>query len=458
MENIKEITYPGYVITKQKISFCFVASLMIIVPITEIIGELLERPCLNMMYNISMYGIIGTVISAVFLLMDINDKKFYPVDIFYLLLIFFALISLIFAVDGERPLFETNYHEYFTHFLCYFSLMLCCTHITDNEYREKILKVFYFVAVIQCIIAFFQTLGLQIFVCYYDTEDHTNARTAYGLTQHCNFFSALCTIFLGLGTGAFLFFSDTKSKKIITALLFALFFYCSLSTGTRLSWVGDISIILFYIVSFIVMKKLKYDKNKLRKIVKRFLVLLIIALLVTIPTYTSTIYIKNGIEDVIRESTADDISTLGTGRFYIWEMGLKTVPEHWLTGLGLDHYGYSFFLNPDWESGMPRQDKGHNEYIHILVCEGVFALINYLSLLVYACVSGVKNVIHSSDDKTCFISWTLVSMAAGYICQAFFNSSVINIAIYFWIVLGLIMPITNQKAFTFKKSLKSKKA
>lgn len=455
MENIADKVYPNYVITKQKISFYFAAAVMLLVPFAEIIAELVKKPTLNMDYNISLCGIAGTVISAIFLIMDIKEKKFYPVDIFYLLLIFFAVISMIFAVGEEEVAHRDSYCELPTHFLCYFSLMLCCTHITDTKYRENLLKVFMFVAIIQCIIAFFQTLGIQIYQCYFDTEGHTEQKLAYGLTQHMNYFAGLCTLFLGLGAGAFLF-GETKKKTVISGFLFVLFLYCSLSTTARLGWVGDTAVILFYLVSLIVMKKLGYDKEKLKKITKRFLILLVMVILTTAGIYFFTDHLSSEVEIMKNEAAnGEDLNSVSSSRLYIWKYGLETVPSHWLTGLGLDRYVYSFYLNPNWEKGMELQRKGHNEYIHILVCEGVFALINYLSLLVYASVSGVKNVIHNTDDKSRFISWTLVSMAAGYICQAFFNSSVINVAIYFWIVLGLMMPITNQKAL-FKKQDRKK--
>ena len=91
------------------------------------------------------------------------------------------------------------------------------------------------------------------------------------------------------------------------------------------------------------------------------------------------------------------------------------------------------------------QAKGHNEYLHTLVTQGVFAVINYILLLVYSFVTGVKNVIKTTDDNKRTITWIFLGMFIGYAAQAFFNSSVINVAMYFWIIVGMTMPKASQK-------------
>ena len=91
------------------------------------------------------------------------------------------------------------------------------------------------------------------------------------------------------------------------------------------------------------------------------------------------------------------------------------------------------------------QGKGHNEYIHYLVTQGVFQLITYLTLLIHTAVTGVKNVIRNDDNEERYLNWILMGMFFGYTAQAFFNSSVVNVVPYFWITVGMLLTKKNQR-------------
>ena len=149
-------------------------------------------------------------------------------------------------------------------------------------------------------------------------------------------------------------------------------------------------------------------------------------------------------------------TNLGSGRMLIWKQGLKMFPKYWAFGIGLDNYRDVFKKDPDFD-GPFTQGKGHNEYIHYLVTQGIFQLITYLTLLIHAAVSGVKNVIKNEDKEERFINWIRLGMFFGYIAQACFNSSVVNVAPYFWITLGMCLTKKNQHYFGYSKEHKSSK-
>ena len=136
----------------------------------------------------------------------------------------------------------------------------------------------------------------------------------------------------------------------------------------------------------------------------------------------------------------NDFDNMGSHRGYIWRYGIQSVPANWLFGVGLDNYKYAFTSNPNWHEGMYYQSKGHNEYLHLMVTQGVPALLNYLAMLIYIISAGVKNVIKNIGENKSYITWIYLGMVTGYMAQAIFNSSVINVAIYFWIALGLVLP------------------
>ena len=88
------------------------------------------------------------------------------------------------------------------------------------------------------------------------------------------------------------------------------------------------------------------------------------------------------------------------------------------------------------------QEKGHNEYLHTMVTQGIPALINYLALLVFACSGAVKSILKRASGEERAVTWILLGMFTAYAVQAMLNSSIINVVVYFWLVVGLITPRT----------------
>ena len=48
-------------------------------------------------------------------------------------------------------------------------------------------------------------------------------------------------------------------------------------------------------------------------------------------------------------------------------------------------------------------------------------------------------------------------MFFGYTAQAFFNSSIVNVAPYFWITIGMLLTKKNQRYFGYSKQNKAAK-
>ena len=119
---------------------------------------------------------------------------------------------------------------------------------------------------------------------------------------------------------------------------------------------------------------------------------------------------------------------------------MENVPGHWLTGVGLDNYRYVFISSPDYVEGMYLQDKAHNEFLHILVTQGLPSLINYLALLIFAGAGAVKSILNETSVKKRAVTWILLGMLITYCFQSLFNSSIPYVVIYFWIAVGLITP------------------
>lgn len=127
----------------------------------------------------------------------------------------------------------------------------------------------------------------------------------------------------------------------------------------------------------------------------------------------------------------------GSGRLYIWRKSMELVPQRPLFGGGPDTLGLrtdAAFERYDEALGFlirNKVDVAHNEYLNILVNQGLFALAAYLGAL---CTIGIRWVRRAPHD--------LVSTVCGgavlcYCIQAFFGISSPISAPLFWICLGL---------------------
>ena len=425
-----------------------VVALLIGLPVVEFITEIISRfndaviPSFFQPQILSLFGIVGTVLTLIYLIDHIVHKKLRIADIFYLTLVFFMVIAAVFSLNpGEYSAGYVFYCENPLHFLAYYWLFFAGTLIDNSKYRKNILLVFLAVALFESIFAFLQTFDIELsYSLYYHTS-----RTAYGLTQNSNFYGGMCVLLLAGVTGLYVFagnFTDSKVKEYALPVAAGFLFYTMLGSRARLAWIGFAAMVVFYIISFAVMYRRDKDKKVLKAALKRSLILLGVYLAVFLITFFFTDYIREATTRSYWEMANGDVDAMGSDRIYNWRMGLAQVPEHWLTGVGLDNYRYVFVSDPGYHDGMYLQDKAHNEYLHTLVTQGVPALINYLALLIFAGSGAVKSIINETSYKRRAITWTLLGMFITYVAQAMFNSSINYVVIYFWLVIGLITPRT----------------
>ena len=448
--------------------FCYVSmALFLCLPIGELITEILgklkikvigTRPPIPSYFQPYIVAVFGAVL-AFFIILNIISRivsrkfKLYVADIFFCTLFIFMILSMVFSVNpGVFSGGSKVYCERPEIFLCYYCLYFAGTMIEDPKLRMKLIATYFIVGYIQGMVAYFQTYKIEIHYCLF-LFNRASTTSAYGLLQNTNFYGALSLVMVATISGLFIFSSVLFKSKIIkwSSFIVAIFvFYTMLASYSRLAWLGFAGMICTYIVSFIVMRKSTMDKDKLRKIVIDFLIMcggfVAIIIISTLATNVVTSRIKETANDTLAKVGDDNF---GHGRGRIWRAGISSIPKHWVTGIGLDNYAQTFRELADWKKGDFIQDKGHNEYLHTLVTQGIFAFVNYLAVLIYATVNAVKRIINEKDDVKRCIHWIFLAIFAAYACQAILNSSVLNVAPYFWIIIGLLTPRT--KPISFKK-------
>ena len=350
-----------------------------------------------------------------------KKEKIGYIDIIIYVLIVLAFLSTEYAVDFEKSFFGEKYrYEGLLTILSYYFLILNVKSIKQEKYKKNIIKLFIIIGIFQSIYAILQTYTGFTFI-----RRHSSKYMAMGLCSNPNFFGSY--IVMQLLLMGYMYVYNPKKLYLIIYILFGISLYICSSTGPVLSAFVAIIFSIFIM------------PNKIKKVIKLIIVLMLSFSLANL----SLKYIQNKeIEkDVIKNDyVLNDIAMIpkqskeqiGTGRLVVWEKSLPLVKKYWLIGCGLDN-----FKNVYPNSGYLKYDKAHNVYLQISITNGMPALIIFLILLFISFIKGIK-------FKNGF--FTPIYMAfIGYSIQAFFNISVIDVAPYYYIILGLILSEYGEK-------------
>lgn len=130
--------------------------------------------------------------------------------------------------------------------------------------------------------------------------------------------------------------------------------------------------------------------------------------------------------------------SFGSGRVHIWTETIKKIPEHLWFGAGPDtmlEAELEAFSRYDENLGIflvGYIDAAHNEYLHILFCQGIFALLSYLAMLGCAAWQWLK----SSENNA--VAAIVGGAILCYCIQALFGISQSATTPLFWLALGLL--------------------
>ena len=390
---------------------------MVSLPLLEFIGLPYKR---RFFYQEELLSGIGILISIVllsyFIINFFRNKKNFTIkfvlsDFFVITSILFCVISIIFSKDTKNSLTgEYMYSETPLQVLAYFALFFMCTLISKKENKKSILEIFIFLGIIESIIAFLQNFSLWPIPPLFDAYSHETGHMAFGLTQHCNFFAALSTIFTAICTSKFIY---TNEKKIsILYFLFSIITCIStFFTYTRIAWLGILAIIFGIVFLEIFIYAHKKDRFLLKKHIFKIGIIFLSFLICFLIIGTISGQIKTDFAEIVKDingiknnnfgattniNNTNSFEEFGTRRGTIWKVGLNALIKYPFTGVGFDNYRYCFDIYSKdfgWS-----QNKGHNEYIHTLVTQGFFSGINYLAFAFYCCLFPFKKILKSDTE------------------------------------------------------------
>ena len=137
--------------------------------------------------------------------------------------------------------------------------------------------------------------------------------------------------------------------------------------------------------------------------------------------------------EILHGNFSDDF---GSNRLFIWRTAFEIHFNHFqLFGTGTDTFYYALGDRIQTAALMDIGtifDKAHNDYIQILLCNGILALAAYLAFVFGVGINSLKKALNNDLVFACFGGF------AAYLIQAFFGIDSIVVTPIFWLVVALL--------------------
>jgi len=364
--------------------------------------------------------VFGALSFITYFINKFKNRKFSKFEIIIYIMFILSLLSLLGSNNIQTSIFGfTSRYEGLLMLYTYYSLALLASTI-KKEYMIK--TIIYMIIAI----GLFNVLYgiLQVNKLFEVKDMWKYARGFLGNSMSFGLLMIIC-YFLSLG----IFINNVIKNKIINILLIAIFIIGVVISGSMAAILSFIVITIIYIII-----KFRNKINKKNAIIFGFIILIFI-LIFGYFAYKNKIFnrdINNFIHEIYLIVFKGKIDgSFGTGRIHIWKNIIKAFIKHPLFGVGIDNIPYAF--NPPLIDVVSHLavDKAHNDFLQVLVCEGIFSFITYIVLLIKVFINNFKN-----DDS--YKKMLLLPFTAYLLC-IFFGISVIRVAPLFWIIIGLLI-------------------
>jgi len=245
---------------------------------------------------------------------------------------------------------------------------------------------------------------------------------SYSFFDNPNFFGTYLVIILAVSFSLYMAARD-KVRSVLLYPAPMLVFAALIYTETRGAWIGSAAGLAAF--SYL-------TRGKLNR--KRFLLglsgFIIVSALIALEKGNHISRAISVVQEPIR-AVAGDIYA-GTWRLFIWKTSLPLIKDYFWFGSGLDTFSRVFN-----GASIHSPQNAHNIYLQLAVTAGVPAMLAYVVGTVAALNKFYHSVITLRDDNEQIIQYGILSACIGYMVQTFFNVSVIVVAPFFWLLLGM---------------------
>ena len=319
----------------------------------------------------------------------------------------------------------------------YYVIFLGASVLRDIKYRRWILYLF---LVLGCAVAIW---GVLQFTSLIDVSTYPGM--AEMPMRNPNFYGSFAVLLTGVGMGGYFVYSNKSEvthpyrgwTRPVWYILVLFGYAACIASSSTLVYVGLIMMLLLYFYLELVSRRKKF--LPLLWLVVGLVVMIVLFNLVRQGAVIGEI---TSVGKQIKEEGSVFGDSVGTLRMLIWKRTVALLPEFWLFGCGIELLIDHCF---DYAKGgmLHAFDRAHNEYLNLWVTEGIFALVIYLVFLFALFLPGIAMFMKNKKNGEMRHVGDEVSKIAlfaffGYIAQAFFNNSVVQVAPYFWMICGLL--------------------
>lgn len=364
------------------------------------------------------------------------DREKYHIEIILSIFISLVCLSTVLSENPMTSIYGTeNRSEGLFTFIAYGSIFLFSYRFIEGNHLHNVLK---------------GIVGVSVFVSVYGILQHyqldflprSSGRIGYDRSYaffgNPNFYGSYLVLIIMLGIALYL---TAKNKKTILFYITAvsLGYVALLFTGTRSGWLGVFCALLFITV-LVILKR----RNLWKKWLLLFSVLMSLTVMINLAEQGDFSNRFGSIfSDASKIALQETTGREGSSRWFIWRNSLQLVKDYFWIGSGPDTFKYVFPATPEErEQYLGNRfmivDKAHNEYLQLAITLGVPALILYLSLVVFV-VRKTFQAIRIASEYEKIILYGLLSAILGYLVQAFFNISVVSVAPFLWVILGIAL-------------------
>lgn len=371
------------------------------------------------LFALGIFGVLGLFVLVQFLIKSPGYLREIHFIVALLLLLHLTAVMFVSGRLGDQfyGVFGRN-----TGYLAFFSLIalfLCASILGSTKFTEDLVKVLF--------VCGFLALGyglLQIFGLDPVNWGPSGYTPIFGFLGNPNFQSA----FLGMTGSAYLSFIVSKSVDVRQKIFFGLgillnsfvILKSKSEQGFLVLFSGILIVLMFYLYSM---------KNKFY-VISIFLISLGIGAL-TLLGLTN----KGPIAHILYK---DSISFRGDYWRAAWKMGW----ENPATGVGLDRFGENYRGFRDLLATTRRgpdvtSNSAHNVFLDVFSNTGFMGLALYLLLHLLTLRAIVK---HLRNSKSFNIHLTALSAAwVAYVSQSIISVNQLGLAIWGWVLMGVIL-------------------
>lgn len=346
------------------------------------------------------------------------------------LFFFFICLSVVLSQDKYTAIwgYVWDYEGLFS-WVCYFILFqVGFVYFRQKKDFNKLITVISFPLMLVGIYAI-----LQYFFDWkiMDWHQATEIKRATSFLGHPSYLGCYFILYLPL---IFYLILDKKNNSILKSFLIISFFFgafglvLSFSRGAWLAFIFLVVLLFVFYWRNILLKIRSQNRKNIIIFGSLFLIILFFGL------------IKLDVFNIVYErflSIFDPESSTFKVRKYLYEQSLYLLENNWLFGIGPDNFAYAIsqYFTKNWELFREvTANKAHNQILDYWISFGVGGFLSYVLFLYFWFKKVIQSYKKTTDEKKIILA--ICFSIIGYLITLQFHYSTIDLAPFFWFLLG----------------------